>query len=328
MPDWGEILQELNNEKVQYPRDYFDRVRKKYLVLLGATTKRATILYASKWTSGENTPPGVISVTIEDIQGLMEVTHGIGCDKLDLIIHSPGGSLEAAEAIVTYLRSRFSHIRVIIPHAAMSAATIIACGADEILMGKHSFLGPIDPQIIIGTPLGTRMVPMQDILDQFEMARTECEEPNKLGSWLPMLNQYGPDLLIQCRNSLELSKQLAQDWLAKYMFKNDPTAISKAEIAAAWLSNHTEMKTHGRFLSRERLRNEAGLTVQNLEDDNNVQDLVLSIYHATTHTFNATPALKIIENNAGKAYIKSHIQQTATNNMNGPARQIGGLFNL
>jgi len=149
----------------------------------------------------------------------MEVIHGLKGPKLDFILHSPGGSLEAAEALVLYLRSKFEHIRVIVPQMAMSAATMIACAGDVIILGKHFFLGPIDPQIIINTPLGQRMVPAQAILEQFEQAKSECQDPAKLGAWLPMLNQYGPDLLIQCENANKLSEELVQGWLETYMFK-------------------------------------------------------------------------------------------------------------
>lgn len=55
-----------------------------------------------------------------------------------MIIHSPGGSAEATEALVKYLRAKFQHIRVIIPYGAMSAPTMLACPADIIVMGKHS----------------------------------------------------------------------------------------------------------------------------------------------------------------------------------------------
>jgi len=47
-----------------------------------------------------------------------------------------------------------------------------------------------------------------------------------------------------------------------------------------------------------------GLIIENLEDDQEFQDLILSVFHATTHTFNGTNAVKIIENHMGKAFIK------------------------
>jgi len=46
------------------------------------------------------------------------------------------------------------------------------------------------------------------------------------------------------------------------------------------------------------------LKITNLEDDQVFQDLVLSVFHATTHTFSGTPAVKIIENHNGKAFVK------------------------
>ena len=120
----------------------------------------------------------------------MEVSYGLESDDgLDLILHSPGGSPEAAEAIVSYLRSRFTNIRVIVPQLAMSAATMIACAANEIVLGKHSSLGPTDPQILIPTSLGIRAVPAQAVLDQFDRAQMECADPAKLSAWLPMLSQ-------------------------------------------------------------------------------------------------------------------------------------------
>lgn len=128
----------------------------------------------------------------------MEVVHNLPGPNLDIVLHSPGGSSEAVEAIVSYLRSKYKHIRMIVPSLAMSAATMLACSADEILLGAHSSLGPTDPQFVLGTPLGQRMVPAPAILDQFKLAQDDCKDPSKLGAWLPMLGQFGPDLLVQC----------------------------------------------------------------------------------------------------------------------------------
>ena len=44
--------------------------------------------------------------------------------------------------------------------------------------------------------------------------------------------------------------------------------------------------------------------MEHLEEDQQLQDLVLSVFHASTHTFNGTAAVKIIENHIGKAFIK------------------------
>lgn len=304
MPTWGEILEELKKEQEGGNPLPYDKVRRKYLAKLSDHTGRETILYATRWTQPDRVDPELLSISEEDLQGLMEVIHGLKGPDLDLILHSPGGSAEATEAIVTYLRTKFDDIRVIIPQSAMSAATMLACASDRIVMGKHSFIGPIDPQMILATQVGVQSVPAQAILDQFEMAQLECEDPRKLGSWLPILSQYGPALLIQCKNALDLSQRLVSEWLRSYMFKSNDYAERIADGIAAWLADHKEFKSHGRHISRERAR-EKGLIIVDLEEDQVFQDLVLSVFHSTTHTLGATNAVKIIENHMGKAFIKS-----------------------
>lgn len=321
MPTWSEILKELNDSRVKGGPPQFDAVRRKYLYKLFQHTKRNTILYASKWTQHDvNVSPDVISIVDEDIQGLMEVIHGVENSELDLILHSPGGSLEAAEAIVQYLRSEFTYIRVIVPQMAMSAATMIACAADEIVLGKHSFLGPIDPQIILNTPLGQRMVPAQAISDQFEQAKRECADPTKLAAWLPMLNQYGPDLLVQCTHASELSRSLVEGWLKSFMFSEHPNKSKLASEIAEWLCDHRNFKTHGRYIPRKNVE-EKGLKVTRLEGDKIAQDLILSVFHATTHTFNGTSAVKIIENHLGRAFIKQ-VRPVAVQISGAPPQQV------
>jgi len=300
MPTWGEILKEFDSPSKA------DSVRRKYLSLLAQHTGRDTILYSTKWTDPTGINPDVISITEEDIQGFMEVIHGLRNTDLDLIIHSPGGSPVATEAIVKYLRKKFSNIRVLVPQGAMSAGTMLACAGNRIVMGKHSFLGPIDPQFILPTPLSpnaARMVPAQAILDQFEMAKKECKDSQNLGPWLPILSQYGPALIIECTNAIALSKKLVQDWLAKYMFHGTQHASRKAGLVARRLAAHKDHKTHARHLDREDCKR-IGLTVDDLEKDETLQDLVLSVFHASTLTFNVTPCAKIIENQNGKAFIK------------------------
>lgn len=303
MPTWSEILQEISASQNQLGPQVVDHVRRKYIAELQSHTGRDTILYATRWTqSGASEfPPEALSIVEEDLQGFMEVVYGLKGPNLDLILHSPGGSPEAAEAIVNYLRSKFKHVRVIVPSLAMSAATMVACSANKIVLGKHSFLGPIDPQLIIQTPLGRQMAPAQAILDQFKQAKDECQDPKKLAAWLPMLGQYGPHLLQLCENTLKLSKEVVKEWLSDYMFEKKNKAL--AARIATWLANHKHFKSHGRHIGREDAE-QRGLKIEHLEADQRTQDLVLSIFHATTHTFSMTPCVKVIENHKGRAFMK------------------------
>jgi hypothetical protein len=308
VPTWSGILNELHHTPTPSGQPDFDGVRRKYLANLHAHAGRNAILYATNWTQGaKNVDPDASSINDEDLQGLMEVVHGLPDAPLDLLIHSPGGSAEATEMVVHYLRSKFPHIRAIVPQAAMSAATMLACAADEIVMGKHSALGPVDPQFIVNGPFGRSSVPAQAILDQFDLARDECRDPARLGAWVPMLGQYGPALLKQCENALALSEELVAEWLARWMLKERGDAIAAARAIAGRLRDHASFKSHGRHITRDRAE-EIGLVVTPLEAEQELQDLVLSVFHATTHTFSGTPCVKIIENHLGKAFVK--LQQT------------------
>ena len=70
-----------------------------------------------------------------------------------------------------------------------------------------------------------------------------------------------------------------------------------------FLANYDEHKTHGRPLGYDDL-NSKGMTIKLLESNQKLQDLVMTVYHATMHTFADTLAIKVIENQRGKAFIR------------------------
>ena len=141
MAGWDEILREI-----QTTPGSFDVVRRKYLDKLSKYTGRNVIAYYSGFLTKPTAPN--TDINDSDMSGFMNALKGIDPTKgLDLLLHTPGGNPTAAESIVKYLRTKFdSDIRIIVPHMAMSAGTMIACCGKEIVMGKHSSLGPIDPQ--------------------------------------------------------------------------------------------------------------------------------------------------------------------------------------
>jgi ClpP class serine protease len=67
--------------------------------------------------------------------------------KIDLILHTPGGLVIAALQIARALKAHAGPVTVFVPHYAMSGGTLLALAADEIVMSPHSVLGPIDPQV-------------------------------------------------------------------------------------------------------------------------------------------------------------------------------------
>lgn len=279
-----------------------DIIRRKYLSELSNYTNRDTIIISSAFSSQkiQNLPNFFVSITIEDVQGVMSALHGLNNNKLDIILHSPGGSVEAAEQIVNYLRNKYDDIRVIIPQNAMSAATMIACAANEIIMGKHSAIGPIDPQITFPTENGHFTAPAQSILDEFERAREEVKkDPETAPIWVRRLDKYPIGFLRICENTIELSKTVVALWLQTWMFKTDPRKKRKANKIAKWLCNTNLHKTHGRPIDIKGAQKQE-LKVISLEDDNEFQDKVLSVFHAAMVTHLVSNCVKFVENQNGK----------------------------
>jgi ClpP class serine protease len=66
---------------------------------------------------------------------------------IDLVVHTPGGLVLAAEQIAWALKRHPGKVTVFIPHYAMSGGTLVALAADEIVMDSDAVMGPVDPQL-------------------------------------------------------------------------------------------------------------------------------------------------------------------------------------
>jgi ClpP class serine protease len=92
--------------------------------------------------------PMVRYIDINDSEDVLRAIQMTGDDvSLDIILHTPGGLVLAALQIAQAIYEHKSKVTVFVPHYAMSGGTLIALAADEIVMCKHSVLGPIDPQL-------------------------------------------------------------------------------------------------------------------------------------------------------------------------------------
>ncbi len=303
MPGWGDILKEVQEtHNPQTGAVDFDGVRRKYLTKLHELTGRSTVLYATDWIGGGGGLAA--SVTLQDMQGLMEVFRDLPGPNLDLILHSPGGSAEAADRLVRYMRSKYYHVRVFVPLAAMSAATMWALGADEIVMGKHSQLGPIDPQLVINN----YPVPASALVRQFQRISDECSaDPTRLSAWLPTLQQYWPGLLEICTDADELGRSLVEQWLSTYMLSAHQDKAQLAKSIANYFADSEHHRSHSKAIDRDEARAQ-GVVIQDLERDQVLQDAVLSVHHATMITLQ-TQTVKIIENHLGRTFAVQQMQQ-------------------
>ena len=294
MAGWNDILDEISNTPAQ-----FDYIRNKYLKELCNYTKRNVICYYSGWLSKRGVNNSDINDS--DMNGFMNAIKDMDYTKgLDLVLHTPGGDPAAAEAIVNYLRSKFNNdIRVIVPQLAMSAGTMIACSAKEIIMGKQSSLGPIDPQF--------NGIPAYNIKSEYEEAKKDLlDNPGNAQYWLIKLQQYPAAFMKTAIDAINLSGQLVEEWLGSCMFdKNNPKDKTTIDHIVNSLNEHDNSKNHGRHLNINFCR-DLGLKISALEDDPELQDLVLSVHHCYMITLNETTAIKVIENQMGKRMV-SHV---------------------
>ncbi|MFC1566214.1 S49 family peptidase [bacterium] len=293
MPSWNEVLKEMQDSKRS---DALDFVRRKYLKKLNEKTGRNVITYYSGWLQKR----GISNVDIndDDKNGFMNAIHNLDRSKgADIILHTPGGDLTATESIVHYLRKMFDNdIRAIIPQLAMSAGTMIACSCKEIVMGKQSNIGPIDPQF--------GGIPAHGVIEEFNRALEEIKKsPESIPIWQVIIGKYHPTFIGECEKAMSLSGKIVENWLKTNMFKLDKDCDKKASDIVMKLSDHIETKTHARHIHTDEAK-EIGLKIVDLEEDHDFQDLVLTIHHAFMHTFAISPsAVKIIENHLENAVV-------------------------
>lgn len=291
MPNFGELLNEIQQEPVS--PGPVDKVRKKYIKKLSEYTHRNVIVYYSGWLQHFD---GVIQSSIYDgdINSFMTVINQLDTSLgLDLVLHTPGGNITATEAIVNYLRKKFGiNIRCFVPQLAMSAGTMIACACKEIYMGKQSSIGPIDPQF------GNRAA--FAVLQEYQNAVEEIKKnPSSIPLWQTIFQQITPGFLNDCQQAVNLSSELVRDWLKSGMFYKEKDATKKALKIVKALNNHKDTKTHSRHINADQAI-KIGLKVKMIEEDDLLQDLVLTVHHACIHTFTKMSQLhKMVENQNG-----------------------------
>jgi len=299
MPGWDELQREIRSVPSAH-----DTVRRKHLAALADLTQRNVIAYYSGWNekgvlAQQNAAfANLFSVIDADKNGFMATINGLDKSKgLDLIMHTPGGNIAATESIVDYLRAMFgTDIRVIVPHLAMSAGTMIALSAREIILGKHSSLGPIDPQVAGRAAHG--------VLEEFRTAKKEiANDPSTIAVWQPIIAKYAPTLVGECEKATKWADEIVKSWLRTGMFASDPSrAAAKARKVVEKLSSHSVTLSHDRHFSADQVRR-LGLNVAPLETPPELQEAVLTVHHAMILTLGETPAVKIIENHLGSAYV-------------------------
>jgi len=227
--------------------------------------------------------PAMGGIDLSDAAPIGSMLDAIGtCERLDLMINSPGGSGEAAEKLIEMCRAHCTEqFRVIVPNFAKSAATMIALGADVIVMGYASELGPIDPQYQISVGNTIQFVSGQSFIQAYDAAQASVKAAIAAGDspvgFLQSLSTttMEPAFIEECRRGIEFSRDIAKKFLPKYQLPalhrargetRSASALRRraARIAEDLLSAKARF-SHGRLISAGEARDDVGLHIELLD---------------------------------------------------------------
>ena len=290
MPGWSEIMDTVQQQKQEMVPAFLLNECKRYLSLIANITGRNIIVYYSGWLKSNVFET---SINENDKNAFMNAVYGMDKTKgVDLFLHTPGGDIAATESIVNYLKSLFgNNVRAIVPQISMSAGTMIAMSCKEIIMGRQSSLGPIDPQM--------NGVACQMVVDEFKRAVDEVRSnPASLGLWQTIIGKYSPTFLTACSDAIKWSEELAERWLTEVNPQINMNKVKNVFI------NHNHSYSHSRHISKEDCR-AAGLPITDLEADQDLQDAVLSLHHCYMILIDVISVVKIVMNQDGRAYLQN-----------------------
>lgn len=296
MPTWNQISSEINGPTAP---DACHAVRQKYLKALSAKVGRPVIAYYSGWLQ-KRMPDGRFhpesAVTDNDMNGFMAAAHGLDHSSgLDIVLHTPGGEIEAGRSIVEYLYKMFGRkLNVIVPQMAMSVGTMMACAANSVAMGKHSCLGPTDPQINGIAAMG--------VLAEVDRAIEEMKkEPLKQIVWQQVFNKYPPAFILNCERAVSATRSMVKDWLQLGMLRGEGDPAQAALDVVQHLMDYGGTSAHNHHFLIDKCKG-IGLKIVDIEDDQDFQEVVLSVHHSFVATFTHTPLIKVIENSNGSCW--------------------------
>jgi hypothetical protein len=201
----------------------------------------------------------------EDVVCFVDLLHNITYDQnVDLMLHTGGGDIDAAEKLMAMIRKKVStgQVRVIVPDYAKSAGTLMALGADRIIMSDSSELGPIDPQVIRADRNGNRMRhSVKNYLDAYDKHREALKkDPNDLTAQM-MLSKLDPETVQLFTSIMSRAREFAEKQLHRGMMKE----VGNWSQAVSALLDNSQFRTHGQPISWEDASDpKIGLTVDYL----------------------------------------------------------------
>lgn len=201
------------------------------------------------------------NVTADSPTLLNECLESVDRSKpLHLMLRSPGGDPETAIRLIRMCHGASSRFHVVVPEQAKSAATIMSLGADEIIMGPTSDLGPIDPQVFVPE---RGFVSAKDLIAAFDNAvEAAAAAPNTASFQAALLGGIDATLVQFARSAYARTSDIARQAIES----NDNLDRDQIESLCESIRGPLieEPKTHGAVVGA-REASDAGLNVKLLK---------------------------------------------------------------
>ena len=152
-------------------------------------------------------------------------------------------------------------------------------------------------------------MPAHGAIEEFLEAFSETkDDPSKIPIWQARIAQYSPAFIGECHKAIEWSYEIVKEWLLNGMFREEIDNNQRLEVEQRInniikeFGDHVLTKSHARHISLQKCK-DMNLKIESMEDDQDLQEAILTLHHITMRTLTDTPALKIVENHEAKAYI-------------------------
>lgn len=100
-------------------------------------------------------PPAQAAIGDDAVRPIYDHLRALGhVERLDIFIYSRGGAIDVPWRLATAFRQVSDEWSILIPFRANSSATLLALGADSIILGRQGELGPIDPSMTLSRVVG------------------------------------------------------------------------------------------------------------------------------------------------------------------------------
>jgi len=173
-----------------------------------------------------------------------------------------------------------------VSNIAKSAATVFALGADTIIMGYCSELGPIDPQVrvaVSGIVHFISALAFVESRDEIMIKITEATKANEpTGALMQQLAGLNIPFTHEMQNQINFAEKTAIRLLEKYMLKatikKDGDREKKAKEIAKKLLSKQLFPIHGHFINANNAKNDLELSVDIIDRTDDLWKLIWEYY--------------------------------------------------